>query len=516
MLVPVPTSGPVLTCAPRRCSLSPRSSTALRTCSFYTPHTAARSRALGRRTCRRDTAAVSITASAAAEPVLEKEAPNAVLGDLVAGVSVAFVCIPQSLAYASLAQLSPTQGLHSNAIAPFGAAPVASSKYLQSGAVALSSLLTGAALTGISLIPGTADFAAAASVLAAVVGVVRVAMGLLRGGTLIQLLPQTVLDGFVLGAVWLVAATQIPVIVGASPPPGMHFISGAFWLLARPWMWQPGCVITAGATVGCLLGGKRIHPLFPGAVVATLLGCAASYAGLPVGNTVGAVAAGLPSPINMAHLPWHLLPQLAVAGAAIAVAGIAEAVAIGSRFAQEAGHKWDCNRELISQGACNLLVAAFGGFPVAGSLSRTSLGRTAGATSQRAHLVTGVAVCIFLPLGAALLSALPKAVLGGLVFTAVMPLLKPSPSLLVTMTARQKAQMVAGKAGSGAQVRNLFLGWTTTIVTLGASPHLELGLETGLVLAVALAALQVIDNAYMEALRDASENPNTVVVMDPY
>ena len=468
--------------------------------------------------CRRSRCAVRSNASspAPAAPTSAVQAPpNPILGDLVAGVSVAFVCIPQSLAYASLAQLSPTQGLHSNAVAPFGAAPLASSKYLQSGAVALSSLLTGAALTGINLVPGTADFAAAASVLAAVVGCVRVAMGLLRGGTLIQLLPQTVLDGFVLGACWLVLATQMPVILGAAPPPGMHFISGAFWLLARPWLWQPGCILTAVATVGCLLGGKRIHPLFPGAVVATLLGCAASYIGLPVGNTVGAVSAGLPSPVNPAGLPWHLLPQLAVAGAAIAVAGIAEAVAIGSRFAKEAGQEWDCNRELISQGACNLLVAAFGGFPVAGSLSRTSLGRTAGATTQRAHFFTGIAVCIFLPIGAALLSALPKAVLGGLVATAVMPLLKPSPSLLVTMTARQKAQMVAGKAGSGKQLRDLFLGWTTTIVTLGASPHLEVGLETGLVLAVALAALQVLDNAYIESIKYSAEHQDTTVFMEP-
>jgi SulP family sulfate permease len=444
-----------------------------------------------------------------AAPTSAVPPPNPILGDLVAGVSVAFVCIPQSLAYAGLAQLSPTQGLHSNAIAPFGAAPLASSKYLQSGAVALSSLLTGAALTGINLVPGTPDFAAAASVLAAVVGCVRVAMGLLRGGTLIQLLPQTVLDGFVLGACWLVLATQVPVILGAAPPPGMHFISGAFWLLARPWLWQPGCIVTAAATVGCLLGGKRIHPLFPGAVVATLLGCAASVVGLPVGNTVGAVSAGLPSPVNPASLPWHLLPQLAVAGAAIAVAGIAEAVAIGSRFAKEAGQEWDCNRELISQGACNLLVAAFGGFPVAGSLSRTSLGRTAGATTQRAHFFTGIAVCIFLPLGAALLSALPKAVLGGLVATAVMPLLKPSPSLLLNLTARQRKRLALWP------IRDLFLGWTTCAVTLGASPHLEVGLETGLVLAVALAALQVLDNAYMESLRDAAAHPDTTVYLEP-
>jgi len=380
---------------------------------------------------------------------------------------------------------------------------MASSRYLQTGCVAMSSLLTGGALVAAGLTPNTAEFAGAASVLAAVVGVARLLMGALNGGALVEMMPHTVLEGFTLGAVWLVFATQLPVILGAVPPPGMHFLSAAGWLIVRPALWSMGTLVTALCTVACLFGGKRLHPLFPGAIVASVLGCAASAAGLPVGPTVGAVQAGLPKLIDVTALPWHLLPVLAPAGLAISVACFAEAAAIGRRFADDDAESWSCNRELLSQGVANLAVAAFGGIPVAGSLSRTSLSRTAGGTTQRAHAVTGATVLIFLPLGAALLSTLPRAVLGGLVAVAVAPLLKPSPSLLVSRAVRKQA-------ATAWPIRDLALGWGTCVATLAASPRLELGLEAGLGLAVALAAWQVIDRWYMDSLAQAAASDRPV------
>jgi SulP family sulfate permease len=381
--------------------------------------------------------------------------------------------VPQALAYASLASLSPTQGLHSNAVAPFFAAPFASSRYLQTGTVALSSLLAGTAISGLHC--GAADAAGAASLLALGVGAVRVLLGSARAGRLLVLIPVAVLEGFVSAACCLVFATQLPVILGAAPPPDMHFLSGAAWLLARPALWQPGCLACAAATVACLLGGKRLHPLFPGAVVATLLGCAAVTAGLPVGATVGAVSAGMPQFVSPATLPWHLAPALAPATVAIGIAGVAEAAAVGRRFAREAGHEWDFSREVLSQGTANLGVALFGGFPVSGSLSRTSLSRTAGASSQLAHAITGLAVLAVLPLGAQLLAALPRAVLGGLVAVSVLPLCMPGESML-----------------ADASLRDAGLGWATLVATMVASPRLELGLLAGLGLTAAAAAVQAV------------------------
>lgn len=101
----------------------------------------------------------------------------------------------------------------------------------------------------------------------------------------------------------------------------------------------------------------------------------------------------------------------------------------------------------------------------------------------------------FLPFGAPLLALLPKAVLGGLVACAVLPLMRPPEALLIT----------SRPSGSEWPLRDLFLGWATLAVTLAASPHLEFGLETGLGLAVALAAWQVLDRAAMAALKSAAD-----------
>lgn len=289
------------------------------------------------------------------------------------------------------------------------------------------------------------------------VGLTRCALGLTRiGAPLVSSLPRAVLDGFGLGVVYLVAAAQVPSICGVSAPQGAHFITAAAMVLSRPTAWKLGATAVAAVTAVCLLGGKRIHPLFPGAIIATILGCAASTAGFAVGPVVGTVKSALPALVNPVSLPWHLLPAIIPAGIAVALAGFAEAASISRRLADEDGEEWDTNQELVSQGASNLAVAAFGGFPVGGSLSRTSLGRTAGARTQLAHAITGVAVLLFLPLGASALSSLSRAVLGALVACAMAPLMRPAPSL-----------SLPSLPGSSLQQWKLpALGWATTAATL--------------------------------------------------
>jgi SulP family sulfate permease len=166
---------------------------------------------------------------------------------------------------------------------------------------------------------------------------------------------------------------------------------------------------------------------------------------------------------------------LAVPGAAIAVAGFAESAGISARLAAEDGEPWDCRRELLAHGASNLLVAAVGGLPVSGSLSRTSLTGAPGATSQRAHFVTGLAVLLVLPFGAALLSSLPRTTLGGLVVCAMAPLMPPPPAMRLSAVLELR--------------RSAIVGWATLVASLVCSPRLELGLLCGLLLSAVFGAL---------------------------
>jgi len=368
----------------------------------------------------------------------------------------------------------------------------------------MTSMLTCGCLTAIGLTPHTPDFSAAAALLAGVVGIVRLILGVSRiGKPIVSSLPRAVLDGFGLGVVLLVAAAQIPAICGVPPPQGAHFITAALVVLAQPAAWMAGTIAVAALTAVLLLGGKRIHPLFPGAIVATTLGCAASVAGLAVGPTVGAVKSQLPAVINPFLMPWHLLPGLIPAGIAVALAGFAEAASISRRLADDDSEPWDTNKELVSQGASNIASAVFGGFPVGGSLSRTSLGRTAGARTQLAHAVTGLTVLAFLPLGASALSSLPRAVLGSLVACAMAPLMWPASSLWAPSTGAPLAHW-----------RFPALGWATTMATLAASPRLEYGLAFGLFLAAALALYDKV--VVKAAVTDAPLPPGeSTAAVDP-
>ena len=411
------------------------------------------------------------------------------------------------MAYAALAGLPATQGLHSNAVAPFACAPAASSRYLQTGCVAMTSLLTAGALSAAGLAPGSAALVPAASLLALLVGAARVTLAALNAGALLARLPPTVLQGFAMGVAFLVIATQAPVVLGAASPAGMHFLTSAAWLAAHPALWSIGPMATAAFTAMCLVGGRRVHPLFPGAVLACVACCAAASAGLPVGPTVGTVQAGLPRLVDFGALPWHLLPALAPAGVAIAVAGFAEPAAVGSRFALEdaklegtpAERAWDANRELLSQGLANVGVGAFGGFPVGGSLSRSSLARAAGGRSQRAHVITGLCVLAFLPAGAAALALLPRAALGALTAVALSPLLKPPPALLPRLPRAGGGKLANARAAEATAAATL--GWVTAAATLTAAPRLELGLGAGLALAAALGVYRIAARHLRRTLR---------------
>jgi len=146
-------------------------------------------------------------------------------GDVVAGLSVALVLVPQSMAYAELAGLPAHYGLYAAAFPPIAASFFASSPYLQTGPVALTSLLTLA-------VPGSERFVALAALLALVVGVVRILVGLLREGRISYLMSPPVLQGFTMAAAVLIMASQLPAAMGISPPVS-GVIQGAWWSLTE-------------------------------------------------------------------------------------------------------------------------------------------------------------------------------------------------------------------------------------------------------------------------------------------
>ena len=194
--------------------------------------------------------------------------------DVVAGISVALILIPQSLAYAEIAGMPPYVGLFAAALPPLFAAPFASSPYLQTGPVAMTSLLTFGGLAvfvegGVEL--GSAEYIALGALLALVVGIVRISLGAIRAGVIAYLMSQPVVIGFTSAAAILISASQVPNILGAVAD-GRPLLVTAADLLTSPAQWHAGAVWLAVATVVIVAGGRKLHPLFPGVLVAVIGG----------------------------------------------------------------------------------------------------------------------------------------------------------------------------------------------------------------------------------------------------
>lgn len=383
--------------------------------------------------------------------------------DIVAGLSVALVLIPQSLAYAELAGLPAYRGLYAAALPPLAAALFASSPYLQTGPGAITSLLTFGALTWLAPVQSPA-YVALAALLAVVVGLARVVLGLVRLGWVAYLMSRPILTGFMTGAAILITASQIPTALGVEPPPGRLLVR-AGWALTHLGQWEVASLLLAAATVALVFGGRRIHALFPGVLVALGVGLGFSMLTGYGGPIVGEVPGGLP-PLSLS-LPWGEIPRLIVPGVVIALVGFAEPAAIARTYATQDRRSWSPDREFVSQGAANLAAGISGGFPVGGSFARTSVNKLAGGRSRWSGAVTGVAVLAFL-LVAGVLAPLPRAVLGAIVIAAVIKLIQFGP--LVRLYRYSPPQAI--------------VAWTTFAATLIFAPRIERAVLLGIALGV--------------------------------
>lgn len=200
------------------------------------------------------------------------------LRDVTAGLSVALVLVlvPQSLAYAELAGMPAHTGLYAAALPPLAASILASSPYLQTGPTAMSSLLALGASSTLAT-PMTTGYAELAALLALLVGLARVGVGVLRLGRLAYLLSQTVLTGFASAAAVLIILSQLPTMLRSVQSEG-GVLGRLAAVLGDPVAWEPEALALSAATAAVMLIGRRLHPFFPGVLVAVMLGIVYSTA----------------------------------------------------------------------------------------------------------------------------------------------------------------------------------------------------------------------------------------------
>jgi len=197
--------------------------------------------------------------------------------DLIAGISVALVLIPQSMAYAQLAGLPPVYGLYASLLPVMIAALWGSSNQLATGPVAVVSLLTASALIPLAA-EGSSEFVALAIALAFLVGVIQLALGLFRMGALVSFISHPVIVGFTNAAAIIIALSQVNKLLGVPIDTSGHFLVGLWGVVLElgnvHW---PTLAFGLGA-IALMVGMKRIAPKIPGVLVAVVVAIVVSWA----------------------------------------------------------------------------------------------------------------------------------------------------------------------------------------------------------------------------------------------
>ncbi len=392
-------------------------------------------------------------------------------GDVLAGITVALVLIPQSLAYAQLAGLPPHVGLYAALLPAVVGALFGACGQLSTGPVALTALLTGASLLPFAR-PEDPRFLALAILLALLSGLVQVALGLLRAGWLLNLLSRPVLVGFLNAAALIIAMSQVPAMLGLSAPRASHFLVGFGQTLQQvAALHLPSALFGAGALVALMLL-RRYTPRLPGVllvvVAATALSAATGFAARG-GVVVGDIPAGLPA-LGLPTADLDTAIALLPAAFVIALVSFMEVTSSAKVISARTGSTWDQNQELVGQGLAKMASAFSGGLPVSASLSRSALNFASGARSGASSLVTALAVLATLLYLTPLLWHLPVAVLAAVILQVV--------SGLLDFGALPRAWRASRDDGLAAVV--------TFAATLIFAPNIQNGILTGLLLSLAL------------------------------
>lgn len=386
--------------------------------------------------------------------------------DVIAGITVGLVLIPQALAYAHLAGMPPVTGLYAAVLPGIVGALFGSSSLLAVGPVALTSLLTFAALQPLAH-AGSSEWVAMAIWLAVYSGLLQFAMGVFRMGILSNLISNAVIQGFVNAAAIIIIVSQLPALLGLK-------LNGQEASLASLWQtWQQSYVqvmATAGFGLGAittLILLRKFFARLPAVMIATLVGIACSHLlGFEEmgGAVVGHIASGLPSLSLDFTLSVDQHLALLLPATIIALISFTEAMSSCRTMSRITGEPWDRNQELIGQGLAKIASGLSGAFPVSGSFSRTALNAFSGAKTSNATIVASLVVLLSLVGFTELLHELPTAILAAII---IVPVTK-----LIDVRALVKLCRENPKDG--------FVAVTTLVVTLATVPNLYWGILVGM------------------------------------
>jgi sulfate permease, SulP family len=343
-------------------------------------------------------------------------------GDVVAGLTVWAVLVPEALAYASIAGVSPVVGLYAAPGALILYAAFGSSKHLIVGPMAATAALSAAAV-GTVAAGNNGRFAALTATLAITTGILALAAGLARLGFLANFISEPVLKGFIVGLALTIIIGQVPKLLGIEKGSG-DFFEQLWDVVSRLGDSQWRTVIVGLLSLAVVLVLRRVAPIVPAPLVAVALGILAVYAldlqhhGVKI---VGHIDSGLPS-FGLPSVPAKDYLKLTGSAVGVMLVGFAEGLGAAKTYAARNGYQVSPNRELIGLGTANLAAGLSSGMVVNGSLSKTAVNGSAGARTQMSGLVVAVLTVLTLLFLTGLFEDLPEATLGAVVIAALIEL----------------------------------------------------------------------------------------------
>ncbi|MCU1696241.1 MAG: sodium-independent anion transporter [Mycobacterium sp.] len=382
--------------------------------------------------------------------------------DLVAGLTVAAVALPQGVAYALIAGVDPKYGVYSAIVVTAIASIFGSSAHLINGPTSAISLLVFSSLAFIDPENRTALFEAL-FLLSVLVGVIQILIAVCKLGDLTRYISESVIIGFMLAAAFLLAIGQIGNAIGVKDKGNAHMqvLQRLYLTLFHGDKINFRAVLLSVTAVVVAVIGRRLVKRFGWPQIDLLLvlvvaGLIAYATGWSIpgadGKSAVSVAAKVPQSLPTPHIPvldLGSLAQLSQGALAIAFIGLIEALSIAKAIAHQSQQKIDYNRQILAEGLANLTGGFFQALPGSGSLSRSAINFQAGAVSRFSGIVAAATVAVALLLFAPLLHYVPTAALAGLLLVTAARLVDYKRLIATVKASRYDAGLVVITALTG-------------------------------------------------------------------
>lgn len=425
--------------------------------------------------------------------------------ELVSALTIAFLAVPQGLAYAMIAGMPPVMGLYASAVPAIVGAMFRSSRHVVPGPTNAVSLLVGNAMAaGTGIDPLTAG-----TTIAFLVGVMQAGAGLLSLGAIVDYISSSVVLGYITGAGVLIGVGQLGNLTGSPLGEGRFIGQIAGWAAALDQAHVPSAVAGV-ATIVTLYAWRRLVPKVPGTIVVMTAGIVATWAfdlhagGMRLVSDIAPVPAKLP-PFTVPDVA--AMGPLASVAAAAALLSLVESSAVARNIATRSGQQLDTSVDFWGQGLANLSAAFTGGYPVSGSLSRSALNERAGTRTRLAAIVSGILLLLALLLLGPVVDLTPIPVLAGILVVVAVQLVD---------VPRIREIFVSGRSGTGDMLA--FVGTLVGTWTMSLDKAILLGTGISLVLFLRRARLLVVreltvheDGRLREALPDGCTNRSDAI-----